>query len=264
MKLWSSSAAGEGAQHKPDPACISHSVLLSAASAVCLIKACLLHAIAILTTADLPLCLLHPFCTALCKAWLQSLHWGCNLCQRLDIPHLHVSNRAQAYVGAFMWKPKGEEGMSAAESAGSESSSSSAASDFPSTSSYASDQQPASTSSAVPAADADSALSDPSSSEAAGSSPGADTAAGPSGQNSDSDFGGLTSNQQLCEVGTFAQVHTIVPIDPKRAQLLLLGHRRLKRTKQVIPHSCFGGISSTSCENCNIPAWLPLPQECSL
>lgn len=140
---------------------------------------------------------------------------------------------AQAYVGAFMWKPKVEEGMSAAESAGSESSSSSAASDFPSTSSYASDQQPASTSSAVPAADADSAPSDPSSSEAAGSSPGADTAAGPSGQNSDSDFGGLTSDQQLCEVGTFAQVHTIVPIDPKRAQLLLLGHRRLKRTKQV-------------------------------
>lgn len=133
-----------------------------------------------------------------------------------------------------MWKPKGEEGMSAAESAGSESSSTSAASDFPSTSSYASDQQPASTSSAVPAADADSATSDPSSSEAASSSPGADTAAGPSGQNSDSDFGGLTSDQQLCEVGTFAQVHTIVPIDPKRAQLLLLGHRRLKCTKQVI------------------------------
>ncbi len=153
-----------------------------------------------------------------------------------------------------MWKPKGEDGMSAAESAGSESSSSSAASDFPSTSSYASDQQPASTSSAVPAADADSASSDPSSpSEAAGSSPGADTAAGPSGQNSDSDFGGLTSDQQLCEVGTFAQVHTIVPIDPKRAQLLLLGHRRLKRTKQVIPHSCFGGVSSTACKKLQDP-----------
>ncbi len=143
-----------------------------------------------------------------------------------------------------MWKPKGEEGMSAAESAGSESSSSS---DFPSTFAYASDQQPASTSSAVPAADADSASSDPSSSEAAGSSPGADTAAGPSGQNSDSDFGGLTCDQQLCEVGTFAQVHTIVPIDPKRAQLLLLGHRRLKRTKQVMPHSHIGGVSSTPC-----------------
>ncbi len=157
-----------------------------------------------------------------------------------------------------MWRPKGEEGMSAAESAGSESSSSSAASDFPSTSSYASDQQPASTSSAVPAADADSASSDPSSSEAAGSSPGADTAAGASGQKSDSEFGGLTSDQQLCEVGTFAQVHTIVPIDPKRAQLLLLGHRRLKRTKQVILQSCVGGMSSTAPENCKIPALLPL------
>lgn len=44
---------------------------------------------------------------------------------------------------------------------------------------------------------------------------------------------GPSSEHQLCEVGTFAQVHTIVPIDPKRAQLLLLGHRRIRRTKQV-------------------------------
>lgn len=157
-----------------------------------------------------------------------------------------------------MWKLKGEEGMSAAESAGSESSSSSAASDPSSDSSHASHQQPSSTSSAVPAADADSASSDASSSGAAGSSPGADTAARPSGQNSDSEFGGLTSDQQLCEVGTFAQVHTIVPIDPRRAQLLLLGHRRLKRTKQVIPHSCFGGVSSTACKQLQDPSIVAL------
>ena len=135
--------------------------------------------------------------------------------------------RAQAYVGAFMAKPKEDrEGMSAAESAGAESFESSN-SDFPSASS-------ASTSSAVPSADAESP-SDPSSGAAA-SSPEAGAVASPSGQSTESDLGGLTSEDQLYEVGTFAQVHNIVAIDPKRAQLLLLGHRRLKRIKQVLHH----------------------------
>ena len=131
-----------------------------------------------------------------------------------------------------MWQQKSTEGMSAAESAGAESfGADSAASDAAS-----------STASAVPSADADSA-SDPSSSsafEADGNSPKASSSsADDSSDSSSSDQGvgsdhrRLISDQQLCEVGTFAQVHTIVPIDPKRAQLLLLGHRRLKRTKQV-------------------------------
>lgn len=140
---------------------------------------------------------------------------------------------AQAYVGAFMWQQKSTEGMSAAESAGAES--------FGADS--AASESSSSTASAVPSADADSA-SDPSSSSAfeadgdspkASSSSSADDSSNSSGSEQvvGSDHRRLTSDQQLCEVGTFAQVHTIVPIDPKRAQLLLLGHRRLKRTKQV-------------------------------
>ena len=123
--------------------------------------------------------------------------------------------------------------MSEAESAGAES--------FGADS--AASESSSSTASAVPSADADSA-SDPSSSSAfeadgdshkASSSSSADDSSDSSGseQGVGSDHRRLTSDQQLCEVGTFAQVHTIVPIDPKRAQLLLLGHRRLKRTKQV-------------------------------
>ncbi len=39
---------------------------------------------------------------------------------------------------------------------------------------------------------------------------------------------------QLYEVGTFAQVHTILAGDtPDSAQLLLLGHRRIRRTSVV-------------------------------
>jgi Lon-like ATP-dependent protease len=39
---------------------------------------------------------------------------------------------------------------------------------------------------------------------------------------------------QLYEIGTFAQVHTILPGDSAdSAQLLLLGHRRIKRTAVV-------------------------------
>lgn len=130
-----------------------------------------------------------------------------------------------------MWKPKGQEGMSAAESAGSDSAPSDSSNlDFPSAS-HPTPESPA-TSSAVPSADAES-VSNSSSSGAAASSPAADGDTSPSGQNAEADTGGPTSAQQLCEVGTFAQVHTIVPIDHKRAQLLLLGHRRLKRTKQI-------------------------------
>lgn len=144
-----------------------------------------------------------------------------------------LAGRAQAYVGAFMWQPSEDtEGMSSAESAASES----ATSESGSASSHTSDSAATSTSSAVPLADADTASDSPSSSsisEASSSSP-EGTTSSPSGKGSaESDFGGLTSDQQLCQVGTFAQVHTIVPIDPRRAQLLLLGHRRLKRTKQV-------------------------------
>lgn len=68
-------------------------------------------------------------------------------------------------------------------------------------------------------------------SAAAGASDGAKT--GTSGEEGLEGDSGPTSAQQLCDVGTFAQVHTIVPIDPKRAQLLLLGHRRIRHTKQV-------------------------------
>lgn len=138
--------------------------------------------------------------------------------------------RAQAYVGAFMWQPSDDsEGMSSAESAASDS----AMADLESASSHSD----SSTSSPVPSTDteaaSDSSSSASSSSEASSSSSDG-TANSPSGRSTaESDFGGLTSDQQLCEVGTFAQVHTIVPIDPRRAQLLLLGHRRLRRTRQV-------------------------------
>ncbi|KAL3145396.1 hypothetical protein ABBQ38_001644 [Trebouxia sp. C0009 RCD-2024] len=137
---------------------------------------------------------------------------------------------AQAYVGAFMWQPSDDsEGMSSAESAASDS----AMADLESASSHSD----SSTSSPVPSTDteaaSDSSSSASSSSEASSSSSDG-TANSPSGRSTaESDFGGLTSDQQLCEVGTFAQVHTIVPIDPRRAQLLLLGHRRLRRTRQV-------------------------------
>lgn len=143
------------------------------------------------------------------------------------------AGRAQAYVGAFMWQPSEDaEGMSSAESAASES----VTSESGSASSHMSDSATTTTSSSIPSADADTASDASSSSsmpQASSSSP-EGTTSSPSGKGSaESDFGGLTSDQQLCEVGTFAQVHTIVPIDPRRAQLLLLGHRRLKRTKQV-------------------------------
>eukprot|EP00887_Chlorella_sp_A99_P003851 scaffold11.g3851.t1 len=45
----------------------------------------------------------------------------------------------------------------------------------------------------------------------------------------DADAGGADPTELLHAVGTFAQVHTIVPHD-QGAQLLLLGHRRIRRT----------------------------------
>ena len=143
---------------------------------------------------------------------------------------LHVA-RAQAYVGAFMWKSDDKEGMSPAESAASES----AASDLASASSQTSDDPSSSTASSVPSEDSatPSESATPSTSGASSSSPEGSESSASGKSTAEPDFGGLTSDQQLCEVGTFAQVHTIVPIDPRRAQLLLLGHRRLKRTKQV-------------------------------
>ena len=132
-----------------------------------------------------------------------------------------------------MWQPSEDtEGMSSAEAAGSES----ATSESGATSSHTSDSAATSTSTPVPSAGADTASDSSSSSsmsEASSRSPEGSTSSNSGKGSAESDFGGPTSEQQLCEVGTFAQVHTIVPIDPRRAQLLLLGHRRLKRTKQV-------------------------------
>jgi hypothetical protein len=60
----------------------------------------------------------------------------------------------------------------------------------------------------------------------------ADKAKGAAG--SSSSEGGSSEADQLFEVGTFAQVHTMMSGEsPDSAQLLLLGHRRLKREDTV-------------------------------
>lgn len=43
----------------------------------------------------------------------------------------------------------------------------------------------------------------------------------------------LPNMNLLTEVGSFAQVHTIVETDTGTTQLLLVGHRRLRRLKMV-------------------------------
>jgi hypothetical protein len=60
-----------------------------------------------------------------------------------------------------------------------------------------------------------------------------DKAKGAAGSSSSSE-GGTSAADELYEVGTFAQVHTMMSGDsPDSAQLLLLGHRRLKREATV-------------------------------
>jgi hypothetical protein len=81
----------------------------------------------------------------------------------------------------------------------------------------------------------DKATGEDSSSSSSSKAKGADSS-------SSSSEGGASGADNLYEVGTFAQVHTMMSGDsPDSAQLLLLGHRRLKRGATVSACVCVGG-----------------------